>query len=174
VRVHAVRLDWEDEDGQIKIKEVDPKDCDLTSSDKPERCTIPTGEGGLYRATATIADDKGRQNLTEVAIWVAGGKLPPQRGVAVEDVRLVPDKKEYRAGDTAEVLVVQPFYPAEAILTLRRQGVFKIEASRPTSWPARATRGGPSSPATTRSTRPTSGDGWARRARSPAASATSR
>ena len=41
--------------------------------------------------------------------------------------RVNPDKNEYRAGDTAEVLVVPPFYPAEAILTLRRQGVFRIE-----------------------------------------------
>ena len=46
-------------------------------------------------------------------------------------------------------------------------------ASPRTSWPARATRSGPSSPATTRSTRPTSGGGWARRARSPTGSATS-
>ena len=127
VHVHAVRLDWDDEDGEIKIKEVDPRDCEVTSSDKAERCTVATGEGGLYRIYTTVADDLGRKNLTQVTVWVAGGKLPPQRGVAVEDVKLVPDKKEYHGGDTAEVLVVPPFYPAEAILTLRRQGVFKTE-----------------------------------------------
>ena len=47
-------------------------------------------------------------------------------------------------------------------------------ASPPTSWRPKATPAGRSSPATTRSTRPTSGVGWARKGPSPGGSGTSR
>jgi uncharacterized protein YfaS (alpha-2-macroglobulin family) len=127
VQVHAVRLDWDWSEDGYNVKEVDPRDCELTSSDKAERCTIPTGEGGMYRVSATITDDQGRRNLTQVSVWVAGGKLPPERGVTVEPVRLLPDKKEYHGGETAEILVIPPWSPAEALLTLRRAGVLKTE-----------------------------------------------
>jgi uncharacterized protein YfaS (alpha-2-macroglobulin family) len=43
---------------------------------------------------------------------------------------LIPDRKEYRAGDTAEVLVQAPFYPAEGVLTLRRSGIVSVERFR--------------------------------------------
>ena len=41
------------------------------------------------------------------------------------DVRLIPDRKDYKAGDTAEILVQAPFYPAEGVLTVRRSGILK-------------------------------------------------
>jgi uncharacterized protein YfaS (alpha-2-macroglobulin family) len=127
VHVHVVRLDWDYGDDGFETKEVDAKDCELRSAVQAVRCSVATGEGGMYRITATVADDAGRANLSQVSVWVAGGKLPPQRGVAIEEVRLLPDKKEYRGGDTAEVLVIPPWSPAEGILTLRRAGVIRSE-----------------------------------------------
>ncbi|MCX7669783.1 MAG: hypothetical protein N2439_06910, partial [Anaerolineae bacterium] len=44
-----------------------------------------------------------------------------------EEATLIPDKKEYRAGDTAEILVQSPFFPAEGLLTLRRSGLVTTE-----------------------------------------------
>ena len=74
---------------------------------------------------ATIQDDRGRANETEMTLWVAGGKRMPNRGVDEEKVELIPDRKEYKAGDTAEVLVQAPFTPAEAVMTLRRSGIVR-------------------------------------------------
>ena len=59
-------------------------------------------------------------------MWVAGGKRPPNRGVEEEKVELIPDREEYKAGDTAQILVQAPFYPAEAAMTLRRSGIVKV------------------------------------------------
>jgi uncharacterized protein YfaS (alpha-2-macroglobulin family) len=42
-------------------------------------------------------------------------------------VALVPDRKDYRPGDVAKVLVMAPFAPAEALLTLRRDGLVRHE-----------------------------------------------
>ena len=83
-------------------------------------CAFATKEGGTYQVTATIVDDKGRPNQTKLTFWVTGGDQPPARDVAQEQVQLIPDKKEYTAGNTAELLVQAPFYPAEGVVSWRR------------------------------------------------------
>src|SRR6185503_19239535 len=82
---------------------------------------------GTYQETATIVDDKGRANTTKLTYWVSGGDNPPARDVAMEQVQLNPDTKEYSAGNTAEIMVQAPFYPAEGIVTWRRSGIVKTE-----------------------------------------------
>ncbi len=80
--------------------------------------------------TARVYDDRERPNESELTLWVAGGKNPPRRDVSQEKVELIPDRKEYRAGDTAEILVQSPFVPAEGLLTLRRSGLVRTERFR--------------------------------------------
>ena len=63
-------------------------------------------------------------------LWVAGGEQPPRRDVAQEEVTLVPARKEYRAGESAEILVLAPFADAEGLLTLRRSGLVRSERFR--------------------------------------------
>src|SRR5258708_7183745 len=53
--------------------------------------------------------------------------MPPGRGVEQESVTLVPDRQGYRAGETAGILVLAPFSPAEGLLTLRRSGMLLRE-----------------------------------------------
>ncbi len=74
-----------------------------------------------YQVTATIVDAKGRPNQTKLTFWVSGGEKPPAREVKQERVQLIPDKKDYAAGDTAEILVQAPFYPAEAVVIVAAQ-----------------------------------------------------
>jgi uncharacterized protein YfaS (alpha-2-macroglobulin family) len=45
-------------------------------------------------------------------------------------VELVPDQKEYRAGETARILVKSPFPEAEALVTVERLGVVRAERVR--------------------------------------------
>jgi uncharacterized protein YfaS (alpha-2-macroglobulin family) len=127
VAVRSARMDWEWTDEGIETSEADVKTCEVSSGDSAQQCRFDHAEGGLYRVTATVTDDQGRENQSQLSIWMAGGKLPPQRGVQVEEARLLPDKKQYRGGETAEVLVVPPFYPAEGVMTLRRSGIFRVE-----------------------------------------------
>ena len=44
-----------------------------------------------------------------------------------DEVKLIPDRKEYRGGETASVLIQSPFYPAEGLMTLNRSGMVKSE-----------------------------------------------
>src|SRR5262249_57901310 len=99
-----------------------PQECVIKSGANATQCRFETREGGRYRITARIYDDKERPNETELTLWVAGGKQPPQRDLAQEKVELIPSGKEYRPGETAEILVQSPFFPAKGVLTLRRSG----------------------------------------------------
>ncbi len=130
VKMRAVLLDWKYAEGKWKEVESEPQDCVIRSTSEAAKCTFTTKKGGQYRVVATIHDDLERANESEVSLWVAGGKQPPNRGVEEKKVELIPDRKEYKAGETAQILVQSPFYPAEAAMTLRRSGIVKVERFR--------------------------------------------
>jgi len=127
IEVKAVRLDWEFKKGKLKRKELDPQVCTVKAAKDPVPCSFATNKGGTYEVLATIVDAKGRANQTKLTFWVAGGEQPPERDLTRERVELIPDKQEYRAGETAELLVQAPFYPAEALVTWRRSGIVKTD-----------------------------------------------
>lgn len=127
IDVQVVRLDWEYKNGEYKTKEVDPQSCPLVAAADAVTCEVATKEGGEYQLTATIVDPRGRPNQTKVTFWVSGGEQPPAREVERQEVQLIPDRKEYRGGDTAELLVQAPFYPAEGVVSWRRSGIVRTE-----------------------------------------------
>ncbi|HEU4507976.1 MAG TPA: alpha-2-macroglobulin family protein [Pyrinomonadaceae bacterium] len=126
VKMHAALLDWKQVAGEWIEVESNRQDCVVQSTNDAVRCTFTSKAGGRYRVVATIRDDRGRANQSEISVWVAGGKRPPRRGLEETKVELIPDRKEYKAGDTAEILVQAPFYPAEAAMTLRRSGIASV------------------------------------------------
>ncbi|HEV2704751.1 MAG TPA: alpha-2-macroglobulin family protein [Pyrinomonadaceae bacterium] len=130
VKVRAALLDWVFERGEWRQQESDVQECSVTSRQEAVKCTLTPKKGGTYRVTATVRDDRERLNESELTLWVAGGKRPPQRNVQQETVELIPDRKDYRAGDVAEILVQPPFYPAEGVMTLRRSGLVRTERFR--------------------------------------------
>ena len=125
IKMRAVRLDWRQLQGEWTQATVEPQDCTIKSGAADAKCAFKTSQGGVYQVTATIRDDRGRPNESTLTLWVEGGKLPARRGVDEEKVQLIPDRREYKGGDIAEVLVQAPFYPAEAVMTLRRSGVLE-------------------------------------------------
>ena len=127
IDVAAVRLDWEIRKGKYAVKEVDAQQCAVVAAKAAVPCSFKTPEGGEYRLTATIVDAKGRPNLTQLTFWVSGGGQPPAREVAQEHVQLIPDKKDYTPGNTAELLIQAPFHPAEGVVSWRRSGIVKAE-----------------------------------------------
>src|SRR5947208_17017199 len=62
-----------------------------------------------------------------MTVSVAGGKQQSKRNFEQEQVQIIPSKKDYAPGGTAELLIIAPFTPAEGVLTLRRDGLVKTE-----------------------------------------------
>jgi uncharacterized protein YfaS (alpha-2-macroglobulin family) len=108
VAMRAVLLEWKQVKGEWVEVETNPQDCQIKSAVNPMPCSFDSKLGGTYRVKATIQDDRGRANETEMTLWVAGGKRMPNRGIDEKNVGLIPDRKEYKAGDTAEILVQAP------------------------------------------------------------------
>ncbi len=106
--------------------EKDTEHCDVTSAGSAVRCSLPTHGGGLHRVTAIVKDQHGRPSQTRIELWVLGADPPENPNVQRDRVELVPDKKQYAGGATAELLVAAPFAPAEGVLTLRRGGLVKL------------------------------------------------
>jgi alpha-2-macroglobulin len=137
--VKASRIDWEQNGSEYEEKELDTQTCEVdapaspsaTSARGPEseklHCSFKTREGGTWRVTSIVTDEHGRKNQTTTSLWVMGSDRPKDRGLERAKVNVVLDKKEYQPGELAEVLVVAPFAPAEAVLTLRRQGIVHVE-----------------------------------------------
>jgi uncharacterized protein YfaS (alpha-2-macroglobulin family) len=127
VRLRLVRLEWVYEQSKWKQQERDPQEQTLRSGAEAVNALFQTTVGGLYRLTAQVRDERERLNETELSLWVAGGKQPPNREIAKEKVELIPDRRNYAANDVAEILVQSPFAPAEGVMTLRRSGLLRTE-----------------------------------------------
>ncbi len=106
---------------------IDKQTCEIRSTEDVASCEILAKQGGTFTIKATVLDDRERRNESELDVWVAGGSSENSDQIKEEDAELIPDKKEYFAGDTAKILVNSPFFPAEGVLTLERNGILKTE-----------------------------------------------
>jgi len=127
IELKAVRIEGDWEKGEWKVKELDPQTCAVVMAKDAGSCKFGAKLGGEYKITATITDPEGRANETTLTYWVTGGDRVPAREVSQEEIKVIPDKKEYAVGNTAELLVLAPFFPAEGVLTWRRSGIVKLE-----------------------------------------------
>ena len=142
VAVRAALIGWEQRGGEWQEVEREVQECVLltTAADGDAAadphtppgafasCSFETPHGGEYRVTATVTDAAGRRNRTELTRWVSGGGYRPAgEGVTRQELRLIPDRDAYQAGDRARILVQAPFFPAEGMLTLGRNGLAGAE-----------------------------------------------
>lgn len=127
VSIVAELKDWEQIKGEWEEITVETLNCQIKSANDAVSCDFKAKRGGLFTIKASVLDQKERRNESELNVWVAGGKTAPSREIEKETVELIPDKKEYAPNDTAEILVNAPFFPAEGVLTLRRNGIVKTE-----------------------------------------------
>jgi hypothetical protein len=127
IKIRTVSHRWQQINGTWLQVDHEPQGCSVKSRTNAVPCTFAANDGGVYSVTATIHDDQDRPNETEMTFWVAGGDMPARRDLAQDKVELIPDRREYHPGDTAQVLVQAPFYPADGVLTLRRSGIVRTE-----------------------------------------------
>ncbi len=127
VQMKAVLKDWTFDNGSWKETVIDEQTCEIKSANDAVKCAFTAKQGGRYTITARVSDDRERPNESELTVWVPGGKSEPKRDIEKEEAQIIPNKKDFAAGDTAELLVISPFANAEGVLTLRRDGIVKTE-----------------------------------------------
>ncbi len=78
-------------------------------------------KGGSYRLDAQGKDARGNRVLGQTWLWVSDrAQFISWRYDNNDRIALVLDKKEYRVGDTAKVLIQSPYQKATALVTLER------------------------------------------------------
>lgn len=97
--------------------------CEGSSAASPVPCAFTPAQGGTYRLTATIADMKGRPHTSVLTLWVTGSDYVQWNDQSETALPLVPEKTAYAVGDTARVLVKNPWPGAKALVTIERYGI---------------------------------------------------
>jgi uncharacterized protein YfaS (alpha-2-macroglobulin family) len=103
--------------------------CDVTTAAETKSCRLAAATGGYFVVIARAQDDKQRPVEAAYGLYgIGSGEGYGSWGDSDRaNVDLVLDKREYRVGDTARVLVKSPFREAEALITVERQGVYRVE-----------------------------------------------
>ncbi|MFH0902089.1 MAG: alpha-2-macroglobulin family protein [Pseudomonadota bacterium] len=88
--------------------------CLVRSASHPTSCALATLREGKRRISAIATDSQGRRFESTTSVWVIGEKRPAMPNELVVSAA----RSSYRPGDTAEILVSSPWYPAEALVTI--------------------------------------------------------
>ena len=110
--------DWESE-----RKEIDAGEWTITTKTEPVPLHIPVTEGGEYLLIATATDAEGRTTRTRSWFYAVGEGYTAWAREDHNRIELVPEKRTYRPGETARIMIKSPWETATALLTTEREGV---------------------------------------------------
>jgi uncharacterized protein YfaS (alpha-2-macroglobulin family) len=83
---------------------------------------IPVPESGSYVLRAIGRDAAGRQTRTELTFYALGPGLSSWRSEGTH-IDLVPERKTWKPGETARILIQSPWPRATALVTVEREGI---------------------------------------------------
>ena len=130
VQWHSVRraegggfYTWETE-----RKEVPAGRWDVTTAEAPVPLHLPLEEGGYYVVRARAQEAEGRSTTSAAGFYALGPGYTAWARYDHNRIDLVPEKKTYRPGEAARIMIQSPWDKATALLTTEREGV---RTSRP-------------------------------------------
>lgn len=127
VKFDVVRLERRPTKHGYAIVEVDPHTETVVTGSEPRVWKFAPATGGLYKLIASVWDDHKRLNQTQISLWVAGAMRGMDPEFSEDQAELISNQTIYEPGDTAEILLQAPFFPAEGLLTVQRSGVIHHE-----------------------------------------------
>lgn len=98
-------------------------ECRLKSASEGLPCAFTPKSAGTYRLTATVKDTKGRTHTTQREFYVSGADYVQWNEDKEYALPVLPEKPDYKAGETARYLVKNPYPGATALVTVERYGV---------------------------------------------------
>jgi uncharacterized protein YfaS (alpha-2-macroglobulin family) len=104
-------------------KEVPAGTFSVTTAATPAPLHVPIAEGGEYLLVATASDDKGHTTTSQTWFYASGGGYTAWQRYDHNRIDLVPERKTYKPGETARILVKSPWEHATALVTTEREGV---------------------------------------------------
>ncbi|KAH7352881.1 hypothetical protein KP509_19G068600 [Ceratopteris richardii] len=116
----------EDDNGlSAYVDASDEQDISLESDEKPMEFSFIPCLGGMYSMAFRVIDSENRYNESRcTCFYVSGGCTSTPLGVVSdfipkEEAQIIPDKDMYEGGETANLLIQSPFWPAEGLLIMK-------------------------------------------------------
>lgn len=110
-------------DNQVKTTKLSAS-CSATSDSLGlAQCQLNPGKSGELYAVATTKDANGNVSRATTSVWVVGDEDWWFGGDNGDRMDVVPEKTEYKSGETARFQVRMPFREANALVTVEREGV---------------------------------------------------
>ncbi|MES2441627.1 MAG: MG2 domain-containing protein [Pseudomonadota bacterium] len=110
-------------DNQLKTTKLAATCSATTDSLGLAQCQINAGVSGEVYAVATTKDANGNVARAVRSVWLAGDDAWWFGGDNGDRMDLIPERQEYKAGETAKFQVRMPFREATALVTVEREGV---------------------------------------------------
>jgi len=106
--------------------------CTVHTTTAPQSCSINVPASGFYTIRADAVDRRGNPIAASTAVYATGPGTPllPPKTHYGDDFELVPDRKHYEVGETANIIVKSPFPDAEALVTVERDGIYSHKIVR--------------------------------------------
>ncbi|HEX6177534.1 MAG TPA: MG2 domain-containing protein, partial [Thermoanaerobaculia bacterium] len=133
VKVELMRIQWVSVrkaeghgfyEWETERKEIPAGEWTITSDTKPVPLHIALKEGGRYVIVARAEEPKTkRSTTTRVGFYALGEGYTAWERYDHNRIDLVPEKTNYRPGETARIMVKSPWESATALLTTEREGV---------------------------------------------------
>ncbi|MGP1613755.1 MAG: alpha-2-macroglobulin, partial [Pollutimonas bauzanensis] len=100
-------------------------------------CTVELKDAGAVQLIASAKDAQGRESRAESTVWVTGAGDLWFGGGNDDRIDVIPARKVWKPGETAQFQVRMPFRRATALVAVEREGllktqVVKLEGSDPT------------------------------------------
>jgi alpha-2-macroglobulin len=135
VKVELVERRWngvvgEQPDGK-PTRSTKPKDtviasCDAVTTAATSGCDLRVARAGYFIVRATASDPRGNAVRSSMSIYGTEDSPQTQTGWAVDDrheIKVEANKKSYEIGETAKIVLRNPFKEGEALVTVERDGV---------------------------------------------------
>lgn len=108
---------------ETERREVPAGEWTVTSAEAPVPFQAAIEKGGYYVVEARAEDGEGRSTRTRLGFYALGPGYTAWQRYDHNRIDLVPEKKTYRPGDTARIMVKSPWDSATALITTEREGI---------------------------------------------------
>ena len=83
-------------------------------------------KGGIYKVIAGGEDEKGNEVRSSTYMWISGREYVNWRQENNDRIELIADKRQYRVGDAATILIPHPYQgPVKALVTVERGHIYR-------------------------------------------------
>jgi uncharacterized protein YfaS (alpha-2-macroglobulin family) len=95
----------------------------VTSAAEPVPLDIALANGGYFILEATARDGSGRHTVTKMTFYALGDGYTAWARFDHNRIEIVPDRRTYKPGDTAKIMIQSPWEQATALVTTEREGI---------------------------------------------------